>query len=345
VRFQSAQFNRKLGEARNYRRTAKPLPEGGFQLFLTKIGMGSRWSQAGAVILLLAILYLVYVPNFLSVNKIEIHGLGESDRVVAEGTVREAISTAPFYNPQRNLLFLSKERITKALVEQGSVFGINKIEKEFFSRTLIVDVQPKVEAFTLLNGTKLYSVYNDGAIKDELAIDYQSWLEKSPSNTIKIKNSALLSLKRTDHFLSLDFAQRLLTMRDDFQKLLGRVPTYIELQLPTPTQVVNPENGEISYQPLDLPLPISPIEVRAYLTINEGKPQTYYMLFDMGQDVTQAVERLQLLLSQTAPERYQQLAYIDMRLPNKSFICLIGAPCVGSPVPGPEPDPLVPPTE
>jgi hypothetical protein len=336
VRFQSAQFTKKLGEARNYRRTAKPLPESSFQLWLTKIGLGSRFTQAGVLLIILGILYIIYIPNFLSVDKIIIEGLSDSDRVVAEGAVRESLSSAPFYNPQRNLVFLSKARMINALTMQGTVFGVESITKDFSEQSLVIKVRPKVETFTLLNGEKIYSIYNDGAIRSTLQINPLEWLEKSPANTILLKNSASVNMGNTKEYLSSDSAQKLIELNDQFKKLLGRTPLYIELQLPEPAHSVNQETGEISYQTLDLSLPVSPIEARAYLTINEGKPQTYYMIFDMQQDIREAVERLQLLLSQTSPERYQRLVYIDMRLPKKSFICLTEAVCAKAPDISPE---------
>ncbi|HEX3099924.1 MAG TPA: hypothetical protein VHQ41_03040, partial [Patescibacteria group bacterium] len=45
IRFQNRQFNQKLHEARTFKRTARPVPEGAIERFLRKIGLGSRWLQ------------------------------------------------------------------------------------------------------------------------------------------------------------------------------------------------------------------------------------------------------------------------------------------------------------
>ena len=131
VRFQNRQFNQKLQTARTFKRTTKPVADGKIDKYLNSIGLGSRILQAGIVLFVLALGYVVYVPNFLSVQKIEIEGASEADSILIESAIRNEIGSAPFYNPQRNLLFTSKSLVSKATLGVPGVGNVNVISKNF----------------------------------------------------------------------------------------------------------------------------------------------------------------------------------------------------------------------
>ena len=140
VRFQNRQFNQKLNEARTFKRVARPIPDGGFERFLRKIGLGSIWRQIFLGLLVLGAVYLVYAPNFLSVQSIKVEGLSEAELVRVQTAIQDDLNKVPFYNPQRNILFLSKSRVMKVLAGIPGIDSVENIDKQFKEKILLRNI-------------------------------------------------------------------------------------------------------------------------------------------------------------------------------------------------------------
>ena len=186
VRFSHKKFTTKLDTARNFKRTAKAVPETKFEQILVKLGLSSRWSQILLVLLVLALLYLIYIPNFLSVREIRISGLSEQQTSQLDAAIRQRIGDSPFYNPQYNLVFLSNDLIYKAAEDVPSIDFVSSIQKDIKTQTLIVDSASKYERFLLTTPEQDYDLYNDGTIKAVSGVGLDDWRSNQNPNMVKV---------------------------------------------------------------------------------------------------------------------------------------------------------------
>jgi hypothetical protein len=100
------------------------------------------------------------------------------------------------------------------------------------------------------------------------------------------------------------------------------------VQQPDPVdQLVSEENPEES-KAVEIHTPIALEELNLYFQKGDQVGKLFKVLIDPTENSKELVLRLNLLLSQTTPERYTNLSYIDLRIKNRAFVCLIGAACV-----------------
>jgi hypothetical protein len=88
--------------------------------------------------------------------------------------------------------------------------------------------------------------------------------------------------------------------------------------------------GAVAMQPQPLPklsLPYNSSEVYVVYYKNNDVRRTYKVIFDTTADPVQTMDKLRLLLAQTEASRYNRLYYIDLRIPDKAFICLENTAC------------------
>lgn len=362
VRFQNRQFNQKLQQARTFKRNARPVPEGAFSKFLTRVKLGSAWRQVGLALLVLAILYIVYFPNFLTLQSIQIDGVSDSDRANIEASLRDNLAKVPFYNPQRNIIFLSKARINAVLASFPQIYTIDKVDKNFVKKSLHIVVTPKQDRFLVRSKDKAYIVYNDGSIKTELGNDLSVWDTISDQRLIKLDIPASI-ITKNNQFLSPDLVTYIFSLVNELKGITGSKLVYLNIPLtsekkqpisppvdplitneqestngnldstpvvqqPDPVdQLVSEENPEES-KVVEIHTPIALEELNLYFQKGDQVGKFFKVLIDPTENSKELVQRLNLLLSQTTPERYTNLSYIDLRIKNRAFVCLIGAACV-----------------
>lgn len=366
VRFQNKQFNQKLNEARTFKRTARPIPEGGFERFLRRVGLGSIWRQIFFALLVLGAVYLVYAPNFLSVQSIKVEGLAESELVKVQTAIQDDLNKVPFYNPQRNLLFLSKARVNKVLSQIPGIDRVENLDKQFKEKTLLVTLRAKHEKFLVRSNDSVFDIYNDGLLKGPAGLNYDAWLSVQNPRMIKVDLGAKISelpqdSKEIKQFFSNDTVAYMTEVNEALKGIVGsplayfsvRIPQlveqqeFIEANLPTtPEEELTPEDvpdEALAETEIDQPLPeveevpVSDIEVSLPINADElnfvfqkgtNSMRTFNVIVDTKENPDQLVQRLNLLLSQTAPDRYNNLFYIDLRIQTRAFVCLLNSPCI-----------------
>jgi hypothetical protein len=351
VRFQNRQFNQKLHQARTFKRSVRPIPESQLDKLLIKIGLGSRFTQAILILVILGFLYLIYLPNFLTVQKIVVQGVGGEEQKNAEQVIKNELDAAPFYNPQHNLLFLDAPKVTKAVLALNGINSVEKISKNFSDKSLIVQVTPKQEKFLLRDADRVFDVYNDGSLKGVAGLDRSGWESVHNPGMVKIDVKGKLDIQA-----ALDsgqpgsvFNKNLSYYIIDLQKELLGIPgsplVYISFDknpslkaAQNQAQSSEGSNSDIiSANPLELEpatldaskvdVPISAEELNIVLQKGNNPEHTFNVIVDSGENPRDMVLRLNLLLSQTAPDRYANLDYIDLRIKSRAFICLINTPC------------------
>lgn len=370
VRFQNRQFNQKLQKARTFKRTTKPVSDSNVDRFLESIGLGSRLLQAGIVLLVLGILYLVYAPNFLTLQIINIEGASPSDTKLIEASIRDALGSAPFFNPQGNMAFLSTRRVEEAAREIPSVWEITAIRKNYATGSLNVSVISKYEKFLVRTGEHVFDVYNDGTLKGEAGVTREDWDSINNPNMIKIDIEARIPNHQAEQFFADSAVQYFAELQDNIKGIVGSHLKYLSLpnrdikpadtvddvepdgteaasndpeQTEEDTAVlvgdtleeemadeikVSPKAAEQKIAELpELSLPIAPGQLDIVMQKGEDAKRTFRVVVDTSETAHDAVQRLNMLLSQTDPERYNALDYIDLRVRSRAYICLLGTVC------------------
>lgn len=355
VRFQNRQFNQKLQTARTFKRTTKPVADGKIDRYLSSIGLGSRVLQAGIVLLVLALGYVIYVPNFLSVQNIEIEGASEADSILIESAIRNEIGSAPFYNPQRNLLFTSKSLMSKATLSVPGVGNVNVVSKNFSTKSIYVHVTSKYEKFLVRTNDRVFDIYNDGVLKSEAGVTKDSWIGLQNPNMIKFDIlGTVLTDAETREFFSDATVRYLSDLQDNIKGIIGSPLLYVRysnteidtqqslesepevgdeeviandnINTPESEEVVVGTETEITV-PQEIALPLSPGQLDLIMQKGTDAKRTFRVIVDTKETPHDVVQRLNLLLSQTNPERYNAISYIDLRVKSRAYVCLINTVC------------------
>lgn len=346
VRFQHKQFTTKLDSARSYKRNARAVPESRVERVLNAFGITARWSQILLGILILGLLYLIYIPNFLSLKQISIAGLSDEQSGQLEQAVRQEIKDSPIYYPEYNLLFLQKDLIYRAVRKVPSIDYVSAIKKDLKGQTIFISATSKYERFLVANPEKVYDVYNDGTFRHEAGVARSDWEQLQNMNMTKVKFSQNFDFQPNSPLFREDLFAYISNLVDGLSIVENQKLAYLgfrELKAeapPQPTPESVPDSAPTDQptqpepqptpEPKEIPkitLPFSSSEVHAIFYKNNDIRRTYVVIFDATGDARKSLEELKLLLSQTPPERYEQLKYIDLRIPNKAFLCLESAPC------------------
>ncbi|MDQ3018298.1 MAG: hypothetical protein M3Q64_00270, partial [bacterium] len=308
VRFQLRGFTQKLERARQYKRIARVVPENTVDRILTKVKLGTRLAQIAVGLFVLAVLYIVYVPNFLTAQEIKVRGLQDADTVIAESSVRQAISNAPFYNPQHNLVFLSNDRVRSAAAGVPSVYEVTQVKKDYKSQTIWVDVTAKYPRYLVADAERVYDIYNDGSLKGVAGISKEQWEREQNLNMIKILVYGKLEPQQNTKFLS-DAIQRAIdTTLEAYKAVTGSPIAYIALG--DSQRTFNPEVA-IEVPQSTLALPLFWDELKLVLKKGAESNRNFTVILDTKANLAESIVRLSNLLAQTAPDRYQNLDYID----------------------------------
>lgn len=373
IRFQNRQFNQKLHEARTFKRTAKPIPEGSFDRFLKRIGLGSRWMQALVVLLFLGVVYVVYAPNFLTLQTIRVEGLSDEQRKLAETAIEDSLNKTPFYNPQRNLFFLSKDRVNRAVMSVPGVDLVEKVSKNFGQKTLTVIVKAKHERFLVRSNDQIFDVYNDGTLKGQAGLSRDAWAGVQNPGMAKVDLGANVPSQETRQFFSPESVEYMIRLQEALKGIVGSPLAYFSIRIPQlkeqqdlidaaaeqqrlleeeiaaqnsdtadeenatgPETEIDPAITEepatetaptITLPKIDITLPIKADELDILLQKGTNQQRVFKVIVDTKENPEQLVQRLNLLLSQTAPDRYNNLSYIDLRIPSRAYVCLTNSPC------------------
>lgn len=301
VRFQSQSFRQQLDRQRNYKRDKKTIPQTDWGVFLSKIGLGSTLSKILSILALIAVIYLVYIPNFLFVKNISLSGLSDEQSESVKNTTEEFLNKhLPW--PQKNLLLLSKNKLTQFLLQHNqNVLKVEKIEKDF-PNGLKVSVTPRVDRFAVNTPNGIFAVANDGLIKNQLAENFNA-STTLPSGLIFIK----LNTKETIFAGKNTFSQ---ATADFLLQAYDQLPKIIKSPL---------ERFELSQaQDYDI----------TALT-NSG----FKIYLDLKSDLPKILQRFDLVFSQISDSDKKNLSYIDMRFAEKSYVCLKSQPCANVTIP------------
>lgn len=348
VRFQHKQFTGKLKAASSYKRKAQAIPESPLDKFFLLVGLRSKFSKISFAFLLMLLFYLVYIPNFLTLKSIEVTGLSEQQKQLLTDAIWKEIDHTFFVYPQKNLLFLQSQIVTKVAATIPTIKQVASVRRDYGSQTLYIDAESKYERFLVATPEKVYDVYTDGVLARQSNLNIEQWVENQNISMLKLQLHSPIQTKDYD----LVFDSSLLGFLNNLSEQLKGIPnlqiSYYQFREPVKieTPVVPLENGQelnldesIRQETTEietskemeeiknLQLPIFSSEVQVVVRNNQNPSSKYRVIFDTTHDPLEAINNLKLLLANITPDRYGQLSYIDMRVAEKAFICLSNSPC------------------
>lgn len=348
VRFQQRQFTSKLNSARSYRRPARVVADSTWDNILIRIGLGSRLRQGFALVLVIGLVYLFYIPNFLSVQSFVISGLSQEVSAKLEQAIQNEINQKPFYWPAYNLLVFNRGLVEKAVESVPEVYRIGAMKKQFGLQQVQILAEQKYNKFLLLAGNKVYDIYNTGEFSQQSNLSEADWLTYPGDTMLKIKLPKEIEVSQYQLIFHPSLQNYLISLIEELPNLETQElayftfpepnkanPPIIEQQaeqlLPTEAEQENPEVIDVASleppQPDKMSLPFNSSELHVVFYKNSEKNNTYRAIFDTMRSPRESLQQLELLLSQTNPERYAKLSYIDLRLGEKAFVCLEGTAC------------------
>lgn len=321
VRFQQANFTRKLAEARNYKRNARPRPDSRLQAGLQKVGLASLLAQLLFSVFLITIVYVLYVPNPLFVRSVRIDGLSSEYQAPAQEALKKYQSSRPWYMPASNIFFFNSGEAAKAIAD--GVPAISKVQfakKTFRNKTVIISVIQKYERYLVVRPEDQLVVFNDGTIKGQMTEKATSMAQSGAIVTVSVNYSDPVNNSQTY------FEPKLIELIEQsasfFPDKTGQDFAYFEVKVPANEASTGTKFSDIWKK--------SGIAAVLNKRPQSGKsnPPLLKIILEPNLDIAATADRLKLLLEQTAPERYRSLDYVDLRLPNRAYLCLINTPCV-----------------
>ncbi len=294
VRFQHSRFRKELQKARGYKRTPSQISENFLKTTLHKIGLGSYTAKIIAGVFLLLLAYLAYIPNFLTIQHITVVGATPEE----QATVHSEIETYLHSNKllaQQNIFLLSKNKLSKYLLTNDTkILFVEKIEKKYFN-SLTITLTPRAETYELQTQFTNYILYQDGIVSKKIPITEASTTPLANMVLIKIHN--LKTLEIGQNALPPGLLNNFLALQNLINKNLPLTTAYLEM-----TEESSPD-------------------------IDLFTTSGYKFLFDKNPDIQKLRAQLPLLWSKMSESQKKSLYYIDMRIPDRGFICLKNTAC------------------
>ena len=334
VRFQHRSFTEKLKAAKEFKRTAHKAPETEQELILSGLGLDSWWSRILVGLGILGLIYIVYIPNFLFIKQIEVSGADGEVRDKIVKLTQDYFKSSRVYAPQRNVMFLNPETLTEYLLSHDSqIQSIIKVTKDLGKLDLAVEL--KQEKFELVTPNTSFILYNDGSLSRNL----DGVLPEQKPSLIKIQTQAQLELNYDKLFFSKQTAESLVKIQTNFPTNKSFVIDYFELPVTDPISA--PQTSEDGSESINLSpgvlAVLIPNEIVVYTkTAEKFNNKPFKIYFDASSDIEKAMTNFNALALQLSPAQVSSLAYIDMRFPDRSFVCQTSSPCAIKKVQQPE---------
>jgi hypothetical protein len=338
VRFQHSSFTRKLDRAKGYQRQNRPLQEGA-AAFFSRIGLDSLASKLSVAAAVAILAGLVYIPGILFVKTVTVTGLDDSRSAEVRGLVDQYFHRHILPWPQRNLLLLRRKNLAQFILDSDhSLAHVTSIKKKPF-HSLVVTVEPKSEQYMVVAADVRYVLYDDGTVVSVLPPEVSA---QPQSGLIPMTVGAVTSAQPGDRYLSSGFAAVLETLVRNLPTQAGQTLASIslpgpaiDLTMPAPEQAATSTTATAPAEVTPPPaqpqiLPLDPREISIYTPKKQnGKDGAvqFKIVLDTQTNMDDVLPKLGLLLHKLPPDQYLRLAYVDMRLPDRAYVCLVHAPC------------------
>lgn len=293
------------------------------QAGLQKIGLAGLATQIGLAGLLIFLCYVLYVPNPLFVRKVYFEGMSIQHQTAAENSVKKYFLQKPWYNPSFNMLFINQNSLANFVAKEVPVVSkIEKIDKNWKERTIEVEIIEKYERYLVVRPEDRLVLYNDGTVAGSLG-KLEGDLPQSGSVvsvSVNDRSKVDISSQYFDQNI-IDFIENSAVMLPEYT---GQNFMYFKVFLSDQEQGESNEFFKLwNKAALEAVLAKKP-------EAGKSNPAVMRIVLEPGLDLASTAERLKLLLEQTTPDRYRNILYVDMRLQNRAYLCLINTPCDSS---------------
>jgi cell division septal protein FtsQ len=295
--------------------------------------------------LLFVCVFLVYVVLFspwLTLSRVVVTGLADSDRVVVTDRVRDVLANRPWYTMSRRALFLPTQAITAAVAGMPEVASVQEVRYHWYTGVLTVSVEPALPRFVFALDDQSYVVYESGKAVQAPAPAASLKLQVvtlPPEARVILERQSMLLTARTANVLS-GLRRGLLALYNptvvawaiepvDYTPPQSTPPVIVAVDDAAPLVATEPAATPLVVPPTleqkNIAVPITAATLEARITVDPT--YSYRLIFDIQREPAEAIDELQQLLLGLGSERIGQLAYIDLRIANKAFVCLRSAPC------------------
>ncbi len=287
TRFQHPSFRNQLQEARGYKRSSKSLRPREGSEVLQGVGLRSALSKIFFVLILGVVIYGIFGPTFLSVQTIVVQGSSSHDT----SALTQNYFKEHFFSAQKNIIFLSTADLARYIKSFSDDVVNVDIKKKFF-HTIIITLSSRKNTYALSMPSSHYIVSSDGYVHGQTLADFPT---STPLTGITIGTESDVPMS------GYVFTPAQLSF---FQQ--------ITLLLPQKT------GAELDHFYLDQ---------LSSTTVTIFTKSSFRLLIDQTMPAADILGKVQLVLGQLSPAQKANTVYIDMRIPDKSFICFKNTPC------------------
>ncbi len=285
IRFQQTGFRQRLQSARAYKRQGLKNP-----------GTAKLWLKLLAAVLAIGLLYLVYVPNFLTIKNIRVSGIGTDGQTQISELVNNYFKAKPLA-AQSNWLFLSTKGLTQYISQRDNdITAVGTVKKKF-PGTINISVTSRITAFKITTPLQQLLISNDGLVRQD------------------ITGLGTSTVPQTAGLINLTVGDASSTIVGDKYLPDSLMSAINQLQNLTQNQL------KLTVDHFEIPN-LQATDLSEYVTLG------FKLMFETTTDVGQAVNQAQLILNSLAASQQKNLYYLDMRFGGKAYVCYQNTACV-----------------
>jgi hypothetical protein len=293
VRFQHQAFKRQLRQARQHKRVP-PKSQGPASANILKIlGKGSPWAKFGFSLAVALLAYFIYIPNFLYVKNVEISGLDQKNSQDIKFLLAQYFAGQKFFPKNNSVILPAKALASYLLSADKNLLKVN-IDKQL-PGTLKISGELRKNEFLISSPEGRFTVSNDGLV----SADSASSTAEAALTIIKIRDNA--PMEPGSPYPNQQQLEAAAFLAGQLQEKINARTDYFEVQ---------------NFKQTD---------------ITAATKDGYRLMLDYGGDLPDTLNKLRLLFNSIAPQDLKRLAYVDMRIKNRGYVCLKGASCAVSP--------------
>ncbi len=276
----------------------------------------------GVVITLLGV--LIYHPALFHIRRIVVTGLPPAWAQEVQSQSERYVADSRFlFLPGKNLLFVD----TKGLAAYVTAVNTHVQSVETVLRRwphgLEIRAVPRVPAYAWTDAPTQQSVLisNDGKVLPEN--------ERGSSALLSLRGSRLATKEMGGQAIGGALLQALEVVRTQFSQRTGLTSlAAVELVPLVSTTAVPTAQSLASSAVEDLLVPAVTHELRVELLPDAAYATPAFVVYlDVSSSVTDALDRLRVLLERQPAERRAELYYVDLRFPARAYVCVRSASC------------------
>ena len=295
ARFRTRYFQQRITQARNYKRPTRIVPKAKTKISLRTQAFKLTFYKIIFLGIVLAIGYFLIISNLFLVTEVNVLGNEQVQSDKIESWVEDAGESRVWkLVPRNHILLLSEKRLYSILSEKTPyIFDVTRVSRKGINK-IEITVEERVPLAIWKTGEKFFYIDKLGIAYEQVVSGYAT----STENYIQIE----------------DITETPIIVGEDLKIL----------------QVIEFFNKAFLNWDKNITPGIDYIKIpgRFGQEIQFFSKEGWAVIFDISTEAYKQVQSLRLILDQEIPpDRRKEVAYIDLRLPNKAYYCFQGEPC------------------